>query len=237
VGKTFKYLLRYTLNWKSRLFLIVLFVLVLGGAFLDPKDFFINVSSGILDVFIGFLIAIVFLDHYQKAAKERQWVKVRDLTYTSITHHLSRVLARVVDHYGGLLENPRSLRSAIMHGYRRPNANSITAIKYIRDTLIKVPDEVQKQYAEQNIKLLEQIRWDLERLGDNLIPRVLQFSDDQEIIDILINLDRTQELFQNSVDHQGSAGQYFSFKHLLSLAEEIENLFTALIRDWPEGKN
>lgn len=201
--------------------------IIIIGALLDFKGFISNVSSEILGVFLGFLIAIFFLDHYQNALREKQWEKVRELTYGSLITNLSISIFNLFTFFEDTLPDIKVFRSLFMKFPQSDNAGS-KALMDLHNIFREAPTDMWLEYSRKTFTYFEATRYHLDRISDILTPRILEFSDDKEIIDSLINFEEVQSRFQNivSTDHEINHGA--SFFVLFDLIKGIHTIYSSL---------
>jgi len=98
--------------------------------------------------------------------------------------------------------------------------------------LDKIPPSKQRENSKLTVEFFDDIRWDLDRVSDILIPRILQFSDDQKVIDAAIGLDYARDQFENAVIVERRISIGIDLFDLCFLLREIHELLQTFVEKW-----
>jgi hypothetical protein len=89
----------------------------------------------------------------------------------------------------------------------------------------------QEDVSYNVVAYYKKVQWDLDRTGYILTPRVLQFSSNQKIIDVLIEFDDARHQLQNSVIVQEEISIGHIYPSLILLIMRAQKLYAALFHD------
>lgn len=173
--------------------LVVLSTVV--GLWLDPKGFAVNILAGVVGVFIGFVVGVIILNRYIEAQREQQWAKVRDLTYMSISNHLYDIAQEAAIHCG--LQFPRDQDtnlSAFVQGRDHPNPAVARAMLDLCSKMQGLPGArgTDNTFSDIAVDFYNDIQWNLDQISNALLPRVVQSTNEPEVVDSLIEFDRAK---------------------------------------------
>jgi len=170
---------------------------------------------------------------YQKTKREEQWEKVRLLTYKTLTAHLMNIVNEVFVVFSPLVsETPKNHINAHRQ-HLRPSSVTKKIIKTLIAELEKIPKITQIENSNLMWKLSEEIYWNLEKVSDILIPRVLQFSENQKIIEALTYFEYSRDQFEQSayLDYYGYQTDVDLFDMIYFL-KRTDELLDVLAQDW-----
>ncbi len=197
---------------------------LIAGFWLDWKGFIVNLLAGVVGVFISFLISIKILNKYVDAQRAQQWEKVRFLTYTAISNHLYDIVEEVGIHY------ETQFSSTIEGGRDQPNSSVAASMLKFCSKLQNLPgaesgDNILSDIA---VDLYQYIQWDLDQLTDILLPRVIQATNDQEVIDALVGFDRAKQRLHNAVVGQEEIAIGGIYKDVIVLVKHAQIVYSVL---------
>lgn len=206
-----------------------------------PGEFLVNLLPGLAEISGGLLITLLIVDSLVRHYEKRRWDKIRDATYKAITAHLRYIVCDMLFHFPVRDHSPLSLISA---GPDHPYTDTINGMAELASLLRQLPDEVtaEKSTSDLSVELYEQLQWDLDQIQYVLTPRVIQSSDDQRVIDSLIEFDTTRRSLHNAVIAHKQILIGGVLPDMIALLEQAQTLYSVLCEQWdrelePYGNN
>jgi hypothetical protein len=179
--------------------LVVLSALV--GFWLDPKGFAVNILAGVVGVFISFVLGIGILNRYIEAKREQQWAKVRDLTYMSISNHLYDIAQQAGINCGLAFPHARNTNfPALSEGRDHPNPVVAQAMSDLCSKMEALPGAkgTDNKLSDIAVEFYRDVLWNLDQISNVLLPRVVQSTNELEVVDSLIEFDRARLNLHNA---------------------------------------
>lgn len=200
------------------------------GIAIDFQAFVSNITSETVGLLISVIVGLFVVDKYTAYYQTKQWYQVRNLTYKSIASHVCEIAIQMLIVFS--VKDNRPIR-ALNEGRFKPNSDTVTAISQVIEELKKISIKLNdKTITELTMNLYEAIKWDLDQIQDILIPRIVQSSDDQEFINILIELDSSREELYASVISRNNVATNEGFMNAIKLLESCHLIYSKLFERW-----
>ena len=211
--------------------IVVIVIASVVGFFIDAKSFLENLLSETAGIFASIIIALLIVDRYTEHKKEQQWTKVRDLTYAALTAHLCDLVTEMFIYFP--VDDHRPMMR-IIEGRDQPNPATIPAMADLASQLRHLPSAVSKEKSTSDltVEFYEAVKWDLDQVQDVLIPRVMQSSADQEIINALVEFDSARGELHNAIIVHKQVVTHGAFPAVVALLEQTQSLYGALCKKW-----
>lgn len=208
---------------------IALVCLVLGLR-LDAKSMAVNLLAGFVCTAVGIPVAIWIIDGYLKHIARRRWSRVDILTYRAIAAHLCDSAVEIL--IGVDVLNDLRPMPFIQEGRDKPDAKTIEGLSALANLLRAVPNPENNDLSDKAIECYKANKWDLDQLCDSLLPRVIEYSGEQDLIDSLIGLDGIRRTLHNSMIAHEQAVTGGVFCHLPELVDASAQVYGALLNHW-----
>lgn len=231
----------------------ILIILVIAGFAIgfrnayEANNFFLNLLAGIVVSSLSILIAICFIDKAADAIKEEQWSRVRKLTYGSIINDLAIIAFSIyiklpiadlsyVDSYdpNEIAKQNETILRDLPTEFKR-FLNMIPQVIVGQETTTDDGLAVEECDVCRIIKTTyEDIRPVLDGIKYNRIPRLIQSSTDQNIIDAMVKFEGLIDAYYYNMqrfireDESVSRG-HFTIRSLDKLVDDTLSLY-ALIK-------
>ncbi len=75
-------------------------------------------------------------------------------------------------------------------------------------------------------------RWDLDQIRDVLLPRVLQSSTDQHLVEALVEFDSSRQKLHGAIIAHRQAVTHGVFPYVIDLLEQAQALYSVLCENW-----
>lgn len=200
------------------------------GIMLDFQAFTSNIISEIVGLLISIVVGLFVVDKYTSFYQAKQWNQVRSLTYKSIASHLCEISIQTIIIFP--VKDNRPIR-ALNVGRFKPNHDTILAMDQVIDEIRQISIKLDtKSATDFPYNLYEVIEWDLDQIQDILIPRVVQSSDDQEFINMLIELDSSRESLYTSVISRNKVTANEGLNNVIKLLELCRGIYSKLFERW-----
>ena len=95
-----------------------------------------------------------------------------------------------------------------------------------------VPHPGNNDLSDAAITYYENNKWDLDQLCDSLLSRVIEYSDEQDLIDALIGLDGVRRALHTSIIAHKQVLTGGVFVHLAELVDAGGNVYRSLLDHW-----
>lgn len=201
---------------------------IIAGLLVDAKSMVVNLLAGIGCTALGILIAIWVVDRYLVQAARARWLRVDTLTHRAIAEHLCDMTVQLLIE---MSDDQRPMTS-ILEGRDKPDPRTLEGLTALAAILRAVPDPESNDRSDAAIAYYEQNKWDLDQLCDRLSSRVIQYSDEQDLIDALIELDGARRALLNSIIAYKLIVIGGVFLDLAKLVDASSNVYQALLNHW-----
>lgn len=213
------------------------------------NDFWPNALSEFLGMFVdlifGALFTFIVIDKYTQYHKNKQWGKIKNITYKNLYFILSNILLKLnlslpkemrVESYV-LTEDIETLNEYL------PRADFDIFIKSLSEDIGKVAQDnfpnpppspkdaasfLDEQLYSSLVKFKQHSKQDVVALSGLIIPKLLNFSDDIILLDDLIEFEEilTSLMANIKTVHRSSANSHNRIKHvwLLKLQEILNKI-------------
>jgi hypothetical protein len=202
---------------------------VIAGFSLDPKSMGVNLLAGVGCMALGVPVAIWVVDRYVKHVTRARWSRVDNLTYRAIAAHLCDAMTAVF--VGLKLKDCRPV-TPILEGRDEPDFRAIEGLAALASILRAVPDPGSNDLSDKAVVYYEENRWDLDQLCDSLLTRVVEYSDEQDLIDALIELDLVRRALHTSIIAHKQVVTGGVFVHVAELVDAGASVYRALLNHW-----
>lgn len=118
-----------------------------AGFLVDSQGFLGNLLAETTGIFAGILIALLIVERYADYHKEKQWDKVRKLTYNSIRSHLCDLTIDTILYF---LDDHR-LMSPIIDGHDHANPDTVDAMAKLISQLRGLPSTVSAEKSTSDL--------------------------------------------------------------------------------------
>jgi hypothetical protein len=210
-------------------FVIVLVCLAVGLR-LDAKSVIVNLTAGLVCTVVSIPIAIWIIDRYLKYTARRQWSRVDTLTYRATATHLCDSAVEILIGMD-VLDDLRPMEN-IQAGRDKPDPKAIEGVSALSNLLRAVPNPANNDIYDKAIECYKACKWDLDQLCDSLLPRIIEYSDEQDLIDSLILLDGFRRTLHHSMIGNELAGTGGVFYHLPELVAAVAQVYGTLLSHW-----
>ncbi len=177
----------------------VLIALIIVGAFLGKVDFWTNILAELVGLILGILATLTIVEYLLKKHREKEWDKIKQITLKQIATHIADMYTNFE-----FLDLCRAgdLFSRVINGRNKPLLDAYKA-------MTKIPEEINKTVAlrikENEEALIEDIeslykdsKWDISQILEVLLPRVMEISEDKELISEILKLDEYYRAWENA---------------------------------------
>ena len=200
--------------------LIVLIIITIGFA-IDFKGYLGNILSEIAGLIISILVALLLVDRFTEIQREKRWHKVHNLTHRSISHHLSNVLLELFNYF----PMPDHYSADTILVYRdQPDIKPTEAVNNLIGQ-IKILQQQGKLNNERAAEYFSSIKWYINQIQHDLMPRVIQSSDNQELIDVLIDFDDAAQELQSKIIAYKRFTKQEALPDIIPLLESINEIY------------
>jgi len=214
------------INQKSLLvfgILIALIIMTIGFS-IDFKGYLGNILAEIAGLIIGILVAFSLVDRFTEIQTKKRWGKVRKITHRSISHHLSNILLELFNHFP--IPN-HNIIDKILACREQPEINPIDVLTDLIEQ-INILFKERKINIEQIVQYFSAIKWDINQIQHDLIPRVIQSSDNQNLIDTLVEFDDIVQDLQNTIILHKRFAKQEALPDVVPLLETINEIYKYL---------
>ncbi len=168
------------------LIIIILTINVIGGE-LYGTSYFPNFIAEFAGIFTGILITLVLINRFNRIQRNKQWKKVKILTLDSLTIYLQEFLNETFMqfNYSGMDVSPTTPK------WKDIDKKSVAQLKLWIDELNRNKDKIVCEYtvSDKVVEWYKVSENDLSIIRNVLFPRILEISEDNELIDSLIDFD------------------------------------------------
>lgn len=198
-------------------------VLIISGFFYDTKGFVSNILAEITGLFLGIVVAILLVDRITENQRKKKWERVRQISHRTIAHHLNNIVLELFNHFP-LTKNNSIItplnNTDLSDNYQKPNLDNV--IQQIKKLI-----ELKQIQAESVRTYFNAIKWDIAQIRSDLMPRIIQSSDNQELIDALTEFDDLMQDLQSMLIIRREVIQpifYLTFEQVLEKINDIYKL-------------
>ena len=218
-------------KWLIPLSTVIVVVVSAIGLTFNARGFLENLLSEAAGIFVSIIVALLIVDKYTEHQKEQQWARVRNLTYQALAAHLCDLTTEAFIYFPVSDHRPMT---PIIEGRDHPNPATAPAIGDLLSQLRKLPSAVsaEKSTSDLSVEFYDVTKWDLDQIRDVLTPRVVQSSNDQQIIDALIEFDDARRKLHNAIIVHKRIVTHSVFPDTIALLEQVRSLYGILYDKW-----
>mgnify|MGYP001809901158 CR=1 FL=1 len=176
--------------------------------YLDTKAFLVNLLSGIAVSGISLITGFFLVDRVIEYLRDKRWSKARQLVFCSMAHHFHEVITWMSVYLSVQdgIEYPLPIISRI----GVPNLETIKYSGQLIDNLTrKINEREPLSYSSTGymsdlksvINFYKWIEWRLDHIERVLVPRLIESSTEQVLIDDLIDLEASIYTFRISIKY------------------------------------
>ncbi len=201
--------------------LILALIFIVSGFLFSTKDYAINILAELAGLFIGIIIVILLVDRLTEHQRRKRWAQVSESTHRTIGHHLNNIVLELFNHFS-LCDH-----YAIAAIIKNRDQSSIQMVNALNNIIAQIKDLLQENKIS-NLSATDYynaIKWDVNQIRFDLIPRVMQSSDNQNLIDALVEFDDTMQDIQTAVVMQKQFKDTNILYHIIPLIETIQNIY------------
>lgn len=177
------------------LFTIATLVLIVIGFSYDTKGYISNILAEITGLFLSIIVAVLLVERFTEKQRKKRWERVRVLSHRAIAHHLNNIILELFNHF-----SIQGHDAIIVPPDNRNQSDAYSKLQM--DKLIEQINQLIAQHQIQTESIREyfnSIKWDIAQIRHDLMPRIIQSSDNQELINVLIEFDDIVQDLQNIV--------------------------------------
>ncbi len=190
----------------------------------------VNLLAGVACTVAGILAAIWVVELYMRHAARARWSRVSVLTYRAIAAHLCDLMVEALTSMT-VLRDHRPM-TAILSGRESPDPQTIEGLVTLASMLRAVPDPWSNDVSGEVVAFYEKNKWDLDQLCDGLLPRVIEYSDEQDLIDALTEFDGARRALHNAVLAHKKITIGGIISSLAGLVDASANVYRSLLNHW-----
>lgn len=209
---------------------VVLVASLVVGFSVDAKSMGVNLLAGVACIALGIVVAIWVTDRYLRHVARLRWSRVESATYRAMAAHLCDAMV------GVLVRTPvlRDFRpmTPIQEGRDRPDSKTIEGLTELAAMLRAVPHPGNNDLSDAAISYYEENKWDLDQLCESLLSRLIEYSDAQDLVDALTELDGVRRALRTSIIAHRQAVTGGVFVHLAELVDASAKVYLALLNHW-----
>ncbi|MFX0140274.1 MAG: hypothetical protein ACFFDN_41925 [Candidatus Hodarchaeota archaeon] len=190
-----------------------------------------NLLAETAGILISIIVALLIVDRYVEQQKEQQWAKVRKLTYEAIAAHLSDAITDMFIYFPVKDHRPMT---PIIEGWDHPNPATVTGMTNLSSQLSQLPSAVsrEKSTSDLAVEYYEAVKWDFDQIRDVLTPRVVQSSNDQTLINALVEFDNARLKLNNAIIAHKRVVTHSVFPNVIELLEQAKTLYATMCESW-----
>lgn len=215
--------------WFIIVSLILASTFIIIGFSVDFKGYLGNILAEIAGLIISVLVALLIVDRYVESQRKQRWEKVRRLTHQALASHLNDLITEIFVYFPTA---DHSLMRILIAGRSCPTTETIKAITDLINQLRGILSILNKGKSTSDIAVeyFNTVKSDINQIRHDLIPRVLQSSDDQDLIDTLIEFDDTAQELQNAIILHKRLVSHSVFPNLIMLFEKVQAIYEVLVK-------
>ena len=122
--------------------------------------------------------------------------------------------------------------TAILSGRGNPDPQTIEGLATLASMLRAVPDPSSNEVSDEVVAFYEENKWDLDQLCDSLLPRVIEYSDEQDLIEAMTEFDGARRALHNAVLAHKKITIGGIIVKLAELVDASANVYRSLLNHW-----
>jgi hypothetical protein len=214
------------MEWENRniislicLICFLIFLIIASSLSVNKLEYQSQIAFIISEAIVSIPITLILIEWVIKRDREKQWEKVKSVTYMSILEHIT-IISRSVSNYSHIEMKGEALKNAqiLERGFIEPNKKvsiaiielSITSKRetkiWLNQIIYEYNKDLRKELMDKEANSLsffyEGIKWRLDEIIATLIPRVLQLSDDKEVNLALLRFEKFCRRFNEFMENQ-----------------------------------
>lgn len=215
------------MEWKNRsgislicLIFFIILLIIIRIFYINSTEYQLQIILILTEAVLSVPITLILIEWVIKRDREKQWEKVRLLTFETILFNILNAAYLLPISIPFYIENEsKKFFDIILKGKPNPLDPQVRdeiseyakTIRTIQNQLLKEErerlgedkwDEKMALYSEMILKYHQEVHWLLEDVRLILIPRVLQLSDDQEVNLALLDFENYIRSFEYAIIEQ-----------------------------------
>lgn len=186
----------------------MIFTAVVGWWFYRG-EFWVNLLAEGAGLFASIIVAITMVEYLTRKHREAQWERVKDLTLRSICTHIVEfqttfMLLDLHPHHDLVMKIIDGRAQASQEAAKAMFASLDPIRQYFHTRVRRDEDALMRDIDD----LYRRTRWDLGQIREVLMPRVMQISEDPELIEVLVDFDEAYRQWEHTriADQQAGIG-------------------------------
>jgi len=189
----------------------------------DFQGYVSNLMAEFTGFFIGIILTFLIIDIYNQHNREKQWEKVKNLTFKALSAHLTEIIVQLCSQYHKnryleqFIEQRNSPDKEVLALFDRLSA------EFNNGNNIQIP-------FGSFVVFYEVVKPELLEIRKVLIPRIIQSSNKQNIIDSVIEFDDfIMDIEYMIMIHRHVDEKEFCHDCIKNLIENIKNVFAIIV--------
>jgi len=217
---------------------VIVVLSLLGGFLLDWRGFLEGVLASLAFSGITIVVGLFFVDRLIEHRQERQWARVRLLTYRGLAAHLCDIVSQAFVVF--MLDDALDALWQIQEGRNQPQERALAGFDELAAALrrAKEPKGVHNKpsLSDRAGEFYEAVRWELEQIQTILTPRLLESATDQRLVDALMVFDHANRALYSAILAHKQAGTQSAFSFVTDLVAAASNLYRELLPHWSRAE-
>lgn len=209
---------------------LILVSCLIAGFGIDTKAMSVNLFAGVACTAVGVLVAIWVIDQYVRYVSRLRWSRVENLTHSAIAAHICDAMVEVV--IGTSFLHDQRPMDPILEGRDKPKVKAVEGMTDLASMLSTKAGSWCNDASDNVVNVYEEIKSDLDQLCESLLPRVIEYSDEQDLIDKLVELDRARRALRNATVVHKKIRTGGIVSNLLELVDACSNVYQSLLTHW-----
>jgi len=208
--------------------LIIVIILNLVGFLLYIDSYIPNFVAEVSGVFTGILIGLILVNRFNRIQKRRQWKKVEVLTLESLMIYLEEFFLEVFTNFN----YPGMDLSPITPMWKDIDQELVNALDEWIDDLNKNKDRIidpkKEIIGDRVVEWYDATNDSLLVIRNVLFPRVLEISEDKELIDSLIDFDSNMMELYIKIKGYKETYAYDLFPIFIDVLKKIQKILNVI---------
>ena len=177
------------------------------------------------------LLTILLLNPIADLVRRRQWREARIIIYNVVRNHVCDIADKA---YLYMQIGNKKDRKLINFGRGMPMFETAMGLSHLITDMKNVRRRSygEDEFPRKSMQYYESIKWNIEQMQMVVIPRVLQFSVDEEVVESLIGFDDACRRLMKSAVGQGESADYKMYVNMINMVEAAAEVYNITYGKW-----
>jgi hypothetical protein len=204
--------------------------LISAGFLIDAETFLPHLIAVLAELSAGVFVALCIVDPLQTITRRVKWRGVRDHTVEALCSHLSNIVTQ----FAIYLPLKTLLSAPLNLGRDQPSRDAL--VRFDRFLALALERQA-SMMGSRTSDLHSKVKSDTDQIVRVLMPWIVQFADDPQLLAVLMKLEKAERRWASSLALERHVGPSSSTGAALSLLKAVIGTYQQLVDSYAGGQS